>query len=149
LRRGITTIVGLGTVTALFLAIMSVFYLQQIPTKADLERLADDVRTEHGLYLSAATRVDVKLVRPPSDGQKSGLEVRCMFRADIRQRPEAVRLYLARIAEGILAHPEWRGKIAYVTVAHAGEPEASVTRRPGQPVVVEVPPPLAPPTPPR
>jgi hypothetical protein len=131
LKSGITTIVGLGTVTALFMAIMSVFYLQQIPSKADLERLADDIRNEHGLYLSAATRVNVKLIHPQKEGDRLGLKVACGLRADIRQRPETVNLYLGRIGDSILAHPDWRGKVAYVTVTHTVAPESSVTRQEG------------------
>ncbi|HEY7516146.1 MAG TPA: hypothetical protein VIC87_16775 [Vicinamibacteria bacterium] len=132
MRSGITTIVGLGTVTALFLAIMSVFYLQQIPTKADLERLTDDIQTEHGLYLSSAVKLEVKLERPAKEGDHMGLRVNCGLRPDIRQRPETVRVYLTRIADGILNHPEWEGKIAYVTVAHAAEPPLAVTRSAGE-----------------
>lgn len=131
MKSGITTIVGLGTVTALFMAIMSVFYLQQIPTKADLERLSDDIRNEHGLYLSAATRVVVRLIHPQKDGDRLGLRVGCSLRADIRQRPETVNVYLGRIGDGILAHPDWRGKVAYVTVAHMAEPALTVTRQEG------------------
>jgi hypothetical protein len=139
LRSGITTIVGLGTVTALFLAIMSVFYLQQIPTKADLERLADDLRTEHGLYLSSAVRLDVKLDRPAREGEHLGVRVSCGLRPDIRQRPETVRVYLLRIADSVLSHPQWEGKVAYVTVAHGTAPSLSVTRAAGD--RAKVPPP--------
>lgn len=143
MHRGITTIVGLGTVTALFLAIMSVFYLQQVPTKADLERLADDVRNEHGLYLSSATKVGVKLLMAQAEGQKNGLEVACSLRPDIRQRPETLRVYLLRIADSILSHPEWRGKIGYVTVVHGSEPKISATRE-AQEAAAEAPrPPLS------
>lgn len=131
MKSGITTIVGLGTVTALFMAIMSVFYLQQIPTKADLERLSDDIRNEHGLYLSAANRVVVRLIHPQKEGDRLGLRVQCSLRADIRQRPETVNLYLGRIGDSILAHPDWRGKIAYVNVVHAGSPDTTVTRQEG------------------
>jgi hypothetical protein len=128
-KSGITTIVGLGTVTALFMAIMSVFYLQQIPTKADLEHLSDDIRNEHGLYLSSATRVTVKMIHPEKEGEKLGLRVQCSLRADIRQRPETVGLYLGRIGDSILAHPDWRGKLAYVIVSHVGEPQVTITRK--------------------
>jgi len=140
LKSGITTIVGLGTVTALFMAIMSVFYLQQIPTKADLERLSDDIRNEHGLYLSAATRVVVRLIHPQKGSDRLGLKVGCSLRADIRQRPETVNVYLGRIGDGILSHPDWRGKIAYVTVGHLGEPEITVTRQEGATSAVLPPP---------
>jgi hypothetical protein len=142
-KSGITTIVGLGTVTALFMAIMSVFYLQQIPTKADLERLSDDLRNEHGLYLSAATRVVVKLVHPAKEGDRLGLQVACALRADIRQRPDTVNLYLGRIGDSILSHPDWRGKIAYVTVAHSTAPQLTVTRQEGA-ATAALPPPRPP-----
>jgi len=146
-KSGITTIVGLGTVTALFLAIMSVFYLQQIPTKADLERLSDDIRNEHGLYLSAATRVKLQLIHPQKKEDHLGLRVQCALRADIRQRPETVRLYLGRIADSILSHPDWRGKVAYVVVSHIGPPEISVTLQEGA-ATASLPPP-GPPSPPK
>jgi len=131
LKSGITTIVGLGTVTALFMAIMSVFYLQHIPTKADLERLSEYIRNEHGLYLSAANRVVVRLIQPEKEGDHMGLRVECTLRTDIRKRPDTVNLYLGRIGDSILTHPDWRGKVAYVTVAHVGPPEATVTRQEG------------------
>ncbi len=143
MKSGITTIVGLGTVTALFMAIMSVFYLQQIPTKADLERLSDDIRNEHGLYLSAATRVVVNLIHPQKDGDRLGLKVGCSLRADIRQRPETVNVYLGRIGDGILSHPDWRGKVAFVTVTHLGEPQVTVTRQEGA-TTAALPPPRPP-----
>ena len=146
MKSGITTIVGLGTVTALFLAIMSVFYLQQIPTKADLERLSDDLRNEHGLYLSAATRVRLNLLQPQKEGDHMGLRVQCALRADIRQRPETVKVYLGRIADSILTHPDWRGKIGYVTVSHIGDPEVTVTLQAGAETAALPPP--RPPSPP-
>ncbi len=148
MKSGITTIVGLGTVTALFMAIMSVFYLQQIPTKADLERLADDLRNEHGLYLSAATRVVVRLVQPEKEGDRLGLRVQCALRADIRQRPDTVNLYLGRIGDSILTHPDWRGKVAYVYVEHTADPELTVTRQEGA-TTASLPPPRRPPSRPK
>jgi hypothetical protein len=132
-RSGLTTIVGLGIVTALFLAVMSIFYLQQIPTQADLDRLQDDLRVEHGLYLSAAAGMEVKLIRPEDDAERTGLEVVCTLRADIRRHPKTVELYLARIGDSILSHPDWRGKIGYVVISHAAKPVGSVTRRPARP----------------
>jgi hypothetical protein len=42
-----------------------------------------------------------------------------------------MNLYLGRIGDSILGHPDWRGKVAYVTVTHNADPEASVTRQEG------------------
>jgi len=127
-RSGLSTIVALGIVTAIFMAVMSMFYLQQIPTKGDLEGLEDNVRVEHGLYLSSAARIEISLLRPEQDGERTGVRVALTLRADIRKRPRSAELYLARIAESILVHPDWRGRIAFVTVVHAARPKVSVTR---------------------
>ena len=127
-RSGLSTIVGLGIVTALFMAVMSMFYLQQIPTKEDLQGLEDSLRVEHGLYLSSAARIETSLLRPQQEGDRTGVRVALTLRADIRKRPRSVETYLARIAESILAHPEWRGRIGFVTVVHAARPKVSVTR---------------------
>lgn len=127
-RSGLSTIVALGIITALFMAVMSMFYLQQIPTKGDLEGLEDTVRLEHGLYLSSAARIETSLLRPQTDGERTGVRVALTLRADIRKRPNSVELYLGRVAESILVHPDWRGRIAYVTVVHAARPKVSVTR---------------------
>jgi hypothetical protein len=127
-RSGLSTIVGLGIVTALFMAIMSMFYLQQIPTKGDLEALEDSLRVEHGLYLSSAARIETSLLHPQQDGERTGVRVALTLRADIRKRPKSVDLYLARIAESILVNPAWRGRVAFVTVVHAARPKVSVTR---------------------
>ena len=127
-RSGLSTIVGLGIVTALFMAFMSMFYLQQIPTKDDLEGLEDRLRVEHGLYLSSAARIETSLLHPQEDGGRTGVRVALTLRADIRKRPKSVEIHLARIAESILDNPEWRGRIAFVTVVHAPRPKVSVTR---------------------
>jgi hypothetical protein len=127
-RSGLSTIVGLGIVTALFMAIMSMFYLQQIPTKDDLQGLEDSLRVEHGLYLSSAARIETSLLRPQKEGERTGVRVALTLRADIRKRPNSVEVYLERIAESILTNPEWRGRIAFVTVVHAARPRVSVTR---------------------
>ncbi|MHC4134449.1 MAG: hypothetical protein ACYTDU_18715 [Planctomycetota bacterium] len=127
-RSGLSTIVGLGIVTALFMAIMSMFYLQQIPTKDDLQGLEDSLRVEHGLYLSSAARIETSLLRPHKDGERTGVRVALTLRADIRKRPKSVEVYLTRIAESILVNPEWKGRITFVTVVHAARPKVSVTR---------------------
>jgi hypothetical protein len=127
-RSGVTTIVGLGIVTAIFMAVMSVFYLQQIPTAEDLVELEGDLRREHGLYLSSSAPLKLELLRPKQEGERTGLRITCTMRPDIRKRPGAVDVYLARLAESVLLHPKWRGRVSFVTATHAGEGGASVTR---------------------
>ena len=112
-----TTIVGLGLITAIFMAVMSMFYLQQIPTQADLDRLEIDIRREHGLYLSSVSPIDVMLVRPAEEGERSRLEIQVQMRPDLLKMPQTIDLYLNRIASGVLQHPDWRGKIRRVKVS--------------------------------
>ena len=117
-------------VTAIFMAIMSMFYLQQIPTQADLDQLEDDIRREHGLYLSAAAPLNVTLTRPQNEGERSGVEIRVAMRPDLRNKKKTATLYLNRIAESVLIHPDWIGKIGYVRVAEFRAGGVSVTRKP-------------------
>jgi hypothetical protein len=118
--------VGLGIVTALFLAVMSMFYLQHLPSKADLARLETDLRQEFGLYLSSAAPIELNFHKPDGEKGRLGIDVVCTMRPDLRKRPNSVGLHLDRIAESILDHPDWRGKIGSVTVSHA--PPLAVTR---------------------
>lgn len=122
-------IVGLGIVTAIFLAVMSMFYLQQVPSKADLQRLESDLRQEFGLCLSSAAPLQLSLVQPDKQGHHFAVDVVCTLRPDLRKRPTTVGIYLDRIAESILDHPDWRGKIDRVTVSHAPPLEVSRTRQ--------------------
>jgi hypothetical protein len=122
----------LGILSALFLAIMSTFYLQHIPNQADLDRLDTDLRNDFGLYLSSTTPLEMSLLPPPEGGGRLGVSVVCTMRPDIRKRPTSVRLYLNRIAETILSHPDWRGRVSSVTVAHAPPLEVRVTHWPAE-----------------
>ncbi len=129
MRRSLSTILGLGMVGSIFMAVMSMFYLQQIPTKEDAEKLEEDIRREHSLYLSAASDIEVTVLRPQQEGDRTGIRVVCSLRPDLRREPQAVFLYLTRIADSILVHPDWRGRIAYATVAHAAPLTTEVTRQ--------------------
>jgi hypothetical protein len=129
-RRASTSIVGFGIVAALFLAIMSTFYLQHIPNQGDLDRLETDLRNDYGLYLSATHALEMTLHPPPGGTGRLSLEVICTLRADLRKRPSSVRLYLDRIAASILDHPDLRGRIAFVSVAHAPPLEIRTTHWP-------------------
>ena len=126
--RSLTTVVGLGIAAALFLALMSMFYLQQIPGQDDLDRLEADLRREHGLFLASAAPVDISLLRPKGDQERTGVRVVCTMRPDIAKRPKTVEAYLDRIAESVLEHPNLKGRIAYARVEHAPPLEIGRTR---------------------
>ncbi len=117
--RSVTTVVGLGIAAALFLALMSMFYLQQIPGQGDLDRLETDLRREHGLFLASAAPMEISLLRSGKESEKTGVRVVCTMRPDIAKRPEAVEAYLDRIAESVLEHPNLKGRISYARVEHS------------------------------
>ncbi len=118
MQRSATTIVGLGIVTALFLALMSMFYLQQIPTAEDLKRIDADLRREHGLYLSAADPLVLTLIRPDGRERKTGVRIECTLRPDIQKRATSVESHLDRLARSVLDHPDLKGRIGYVVALH-------------------------------
>jgi hypothetical protein len=124
----LTTIVGLGIAAALFLALMSMFYLQQIPNQQDLDRLEADLRREHGLFFASAAPLEIHLVMGEKEGERPGVRVRCTLRPDVIKRPEAVDAYFDRIAESVLEHPEFKGRVAWATVVHAPPVQAERTR---------------------
>lgn len=126
--RPLTTIVGLGIAAALFLALMSMFYLQQIPNQQDLERLEADLRREHGLFLASAAPLDIRLVMPEKDGERPGVGIVCTLRPDVVKRPEAVEAYLDRIADSVLEHPEFQGRVAWAKVSHSPPLQIARTR---------------------
>ncbi len=127
--KAVTTIVGLGVVTVVFMAVMSMFYLQNVPSKADLLRLETDLRDEFGMYLSAAAPMKLIFLEPEEEGRRIGVGVTCCLRPDLMKRPTTVSIYLDRMAESILSHPDWRGKVDLVTVSHAHPLTLSCTRR--------------------
>ena len=118
-RSSSTTIVALGIVAVLFMAIMSTFYLQQIPTQADLDRLGEDIRREHGLFLASVAPIDVTLHIPQTEEERTGVSVVLTLRPDLRKKASTIELYLDRIGESVLRHPDWKGRLGYVTVVHA------------------------------
>lgn len=126
MRRSVTTIVGLGVLGSLCLAIMSMVYLQRVPGKTELARLTEDIRREHGLYLSAVAPVDCEVVR--QEGQPPGMRVHVTMRPDVRGNPVLVDAYLDRIGESILEHPDWRSYLRWVTVIQEREVARSRTK---------------------
>ena len=128
-NRPLTTIVGLGIAAALFMALMSMFYLQQIPTEHDMAQLEADLRREHGLFLSSGTPLEIRLVMPEQEGGRPGVHVQCALRPDLAKRPEAVEAYFDRLADSVLEHPEFKGRVAWATVAHAPPLKVERTRQ--------------------
>ena len=129
-NRSLTTIVGFGIVAAIFMAILSVFYLQQIPNKEDMARLETDLRREHSLFFDATAPIDIELVMPAREGDPIGVRISCTFRADVRKRPETVDVFLDRVGESALEHPDWRGRVGFAQVRHAPDPVRERTVKP-------------------
>lgn len=129
MSRSLTSIIALGVVSAIFMAIMSVFYLGQLPSQAELDRLEPVIRREHGIYLSSTAPVAMTLILPETDGVGVGVRLDCSLRPDIRRVPASVDLHLDRIAETLLESPELKGRINYVTVAHTTAPQRTRTRQ--------------------
>ena len=132
MSRSLTSIIALGVVSAIFMAIMSVFYRGQLPSQAELDSLEPIIRREHGIYLSSTAPVSLTLILPESEGVGVGVRLECALRPDIRRRPDSVDLHLDRIAETLLDSPELKGRINYVTAAHSAAPERSRTRHAAQ-----------------
>lgn len=120
MRRSLASIVGLGILAALFLALMSLVYLGRFKGKEDVARLEEDLRMEHGLYLSAVAPLKAALVEPKEKGQPRGLVIDCVLRANLAASDAVVRFHLDRIAQSVFSHPDWRGYLGYVTVTHKG-----------------------------
>jgi hypothetical protein len=119
----------LGIVAAMFLAIMSMFYLQQLPGRGDLVRLENELLDEFGIYLSAAAPLRLEMVQPEAEGRRLGVEVTCTVRPDLRKQPSVVSHHLDRMAQFILEHKRWRGRIDLVRVNHTPPLKLSRTRR--------------------
>jgi hypothetical protein len=127
-HRPLTSIAGLGVVGALFLAMMSMVYLGRIPGKEDVRLLEEDLRTLHGVYLSAVTPLKIQLVRSARKGEPKGLVIDCSVRADLARDDAVVAFHLDRIAQSALENRNWRGYLDYVTVNHAGPRAVTRTR---------------------
>ena len=120
-------IVGVGVVSMIFLSVMSTLYLSHLPTTADLKKLENHLRHEHGLYLSVAVPVKATFVNAESDSP-GGLKIRCSMRRDLERQPAAIDVHLKRIADSVLDHPDWRVYVRQVTVEHVGRITRSVTK---------------------
>lgn len=105
------------------MALMSMFYLQQIPNKTDIERLGVDLKQEHAKVLAAQAPLEIKLVRTEKKGSRLGLRIVCSFRESIRSQKRAVDTMLDQIGSSALEHPNWKGRVRFVEVVHAVAPE--------------------------
>jgi hypothetical protein len=124
---------GFGLVAVVFMAIMSAFYLKQLPGKAQMKRLKSDLNIEHGLYLEADSAIEAKLIPAKRDGGELGLRVSCSLRPEVCQRGKpTVDAVLARIGRSAIVHPSLKRTVDYVTVVHDGKPATERTIRSGE-----------------
>ena len=126
MRKSVISIVSVAIVSLIFLSVMSTLYLSHLPTKRDLRSLEVHIRRSHGLYLSVSIPIEVTFTNPDDDAVR-GLKVRCGVRRDLEKKPAAVDVHLRRIAESVLAHPDWRLHTRQVTVEHVGRIKRSLT----------------------
>ena len=130
MRRTLSTVAGFGLFAAILMAMMSLFYLEQIPGKDKMEALEAELRREHGFYLASTDPIEMRLLVAEKRGEPMGLKVICATRMDLRkQGPRAVQGIMERIGRTALEHPDWRRRIGYVKLSHAGKPEVEITVR--------------------
>ena len=132
MQRSLSSIIAFGILAAIFMAVMSVYYLRQLPTQADLDSVEPAIRREHGIYLASTSPLTLKILPTQGDGDGVGVDVSCAFRPDIRKSSASVGLHLGRIARTVLNSPRLKGRIQYVTCRHAVDPALSRTVRAGE-----------------
>ena len=107
-----------------FLAILSAFYLKQIPGKEAVEALSRDLQMEFGHLLEADHPLEIKLVPPQRKGQQMSMRVRCVLRAKLPLlTPDPHRDALRQIGEVALRHPSWTGRVAFASVQNEASPK--------------------------
>jgi len=126
-QRSLSTIFALGILAAIFMAVMSGFYLRQLPTQADLDAVKPVIRRQHGIYLAARAVIEIGLIPPEREGEGVGVRISCILRPDIRRHPGSVDLHLQRIAQTVLDSPELKGRIHFVRSEHSAKPVRSKT----------------------
>jgi hypothetical protein len=129
-KKSLSAIAGFGLLGAFFMALMSMFYLQQIPNKADIDRLRTDLKQEHGMILAAKAPLQVELVRTKKQGSRIGLRVVCALRPAVRRQKASVDTMLDQIGESVLQHADWKGRIRFVEVVHSASPQQHRVVRP-------------------
>ncbi|MGQ0614450.1 MAG: hypothetical protein ACT4PV_12005 [Planctomycetaceae bacterium] len=120
MRRSLSSLVGMGLMGCIFLAVMSLVYLDRFKGKEDVARLEEELRMEHGLYLSALAPLTASLVEPSEKSKPRGLLIDCVLRANLTANEVVLRFHLDRIAQSVFTHPDWKGYLGYVTVSHKG-----------------------------
>ena len=114
-----------------FLAILSAFYLKQIPGKDAIEALSRDLRLEFRHVLEPEEPLEIKLVPAERKGQQMSLRVRCALREKLPfPTAEPHRDALRQIGEVALRHPAWKGRVAFVSVRNEAEPKLAEKVRP-------------------
>jgi len=152
-RKSASSIVALGILACVFLAIMAGVYMGNLPNKEDLAALEERIRLEHGHCLSSTSRVEARLL-PPEEGRSSlGVSLRVAMRPDLASQEGVVDAYLDRIGQSVLDQPDWRGRIGFVQVTSLlpSPRSRTVTEGRARPAVAAVPAPpdgRAPPAPP-
>jgi len=121
---------GFALIAAVMMALMSLFYLKQIPGKPEMDRLEAEMRQQHGSLLASAEPIAMEIARPKQKGQKLGLKVTCVARPDLRARGErTVQSLLERLGRTALEHNDWKGRIGFVTLVHPEDPVIEITVR--------------------
>jgi hypothetical protein len=129
-KKSLSAIAVFGLLGTLFMAFLSMFYLQQLPSKSDVTHLASDLEMEHGSLLAANAPFSVEIVRTKKKGSRLGLRIVCSLRPAIRGQKKSVDSMLDQIGDSALHHADWRGRIRFVEVIHAAPPEQHRVVRP-------------------
>ena len=121
---------GFALIAAVMMALMSLFYLKQIPGKPEMDKLEAEMRKQHGSSLAAAEPIVMDIARAKKKGEKLGLKVTCVARKDLRKRgTRTVQNLLERLGRTALEHPDWKGRIGFVTLVHPEDPVMEITVR--------------------
>jgi len=113
----------------IFLALMSLVYLDRFKGKEDVAQLVEELRMEHALYLSAVAPLTATLIEPEAKGKPRGLAIDCVLRANLTANEAVLQFHLDRLAQSVFSHPDWKGYLGYVTVNHKGPTPFSCTHQ--------------------
>ncbi|MHC4959317.1 MAG: hypothetical protein ACYTGN_13185 [Planctomycetota bacterium] len=119
----------MSLVALIFLALMSTVYLQHLPSKHDLETLRIEIKGEFGVLLKAGAPLELDLLEPEREGRRLGLEITCSFRKELRRNPKSIGVEMDRMAQMVMKHRKWRGKVDLVKVVHVSAPKLERVHR--------------------
>jgi hypothetical protein len=115
---------GFALLGGVFLAILSAFYLKQIPGKDDIEALSKDLQAQFGPFLEPEQPLEVKIVPAEREGQQMSIRVRCVLRQKLPlQTAEPQRDVLRQMGELTMIHPSWVGKVAFASIENQSDPK--------------------------